>query len=116
MESRFCSSAMALRTAAHCCSQAEHGGITMNTYQPWLAYTGSSSVLLTIILLGVGIVLLNWASLVVMLVGGLIGLLYRVRVEERALVEGLGQPYRDYIAHNQALHPIYLLNDTVSMH
>jgi protein-S-isoprenylcysteine O-methyltransferase Ste14 len=50
-----------------------------------------------IMLLGVGMALSNWASLVVMLAGGLIGLLYRVRVEERALVEALGQPYRDYM-------------------
>jgi protein-S-isoprenylcysteine O-methyltransferase Ste14 len=41
--------------------------------------------------------LANWASLVAMLAGGLIGLLYRVRVEERALVEALGQPYMDYM-------------------
>ena len=50
-----------------------------------------------IMLLGVGMALANWASLVAMLAGGLIGLLYRVRVEERALVEGLGQPYMDYM-------------------
>jgi protein-S-isoprenylcysteine O-methyltransferase Ste14 len=50
-----------------------------------------------IMLLGVGMALANWASLVVILAGGLIGLLYRVRVEERALVEALGQPYMDYM-------------------
>lgn len=50
-----------------------------------------------IMLLGVGMAQANWASLVTMLAGGLIGLLYRVRVEERALVEGLGQPYMDYM-------------------
>ena len=50
-----------------------------------------------IMLLGVSLALANWASLVVMLASGLIGLLYRVRVEERALVEALGQPYRDYM-------------------
>jgi protein-S-isoprenylcysteine O-methyltransferase Ste14 len=50
-----------------------------------------------IMLLGVGMALANWASLVVILAGGLIGLLYRVRVEERALDEALGQPYMDYM-------------------
>lgn len=50
-----------------------------------------------IMLLGVGMALANWASLVAMLAGGLIGLLYRVKVEEHALVEGLGQPYMDYM-------------------
>jgi protein-S-isoprenylcysteine O-methyltransferase Ste14 len=54
-----------------------------------------------IMLLGVGMALANWVCLVVMLAGGLIGLLYRVGVEERALVEALGQPYRDYMRHTK---------------
>lgn len=58
-----------------------------------------------IMLLGVGMALANWASLIVMLAGGLIGLLYRVRVEERALVEGLGQPYVDYMRHTNRFIP-----------
>lgn len=58
-----------------------------------------------IMLLGVGMVLANWASLVVMLAGGLIGLLYRVRVEERALVDALGQPYVDYMRHTRRFIP-----------
>ena len=52
------------------------------------SYTG---MLLT--LLGIGLALANWASMVALLAGGLIGLLYRVQVEERALAEALGQPY-----------------------
>lgn len=58
-----------------------------------------------IMLLGVGMALTNWASLIVMLAGGLIGLLYRVRVEERELVEALGQPYVDYMRHTKRLIP-----------
>lgn len=58
-----------------------------------------------IMLLGVGMALANWASLGAMLVGGLFGLLYRVRVEERALVEALGQPYTDYMRHTSRFIP-----------
>ena len=58
-----------------------------------------------IMLLGVGMALANWASLIVLLAGGLLGLLYRVRVEERALVEALGQPYRDYMRHTRRFIP-----------
>ncbi len=58
-----------------------------------------------IMLLGVGLALANWASLVAMLAGGLIGLLYGVRVEERALVEALGQPYLDYLRHTKRFIP-----------
>lgn len=67
------------------------------------SYTG-----ILIMLLGVGLALTNWASLIVMLVGGLVGLLYRVRVEERALVEALGQPYTDYMRHSRLFIPFIL--------
>ena len=58
-----------------------------------------------VILLGVGLALANWASLLIMLAGGLIGLLYRVRVEERALVDALGQPYVDYMCQTTRFIP-----------
>jgi protein-S-isoprenylcysteine O-methyltransferase Ste14 len=58
-----------------------------------------------IMLLGAGIVLLNWASLVVLLVTGLLGLGYRVRVEEQALVAALGQTYMDYMRHTKRFIP-----------
>ncbi len=58
-----------------------------------------------IMLLGVGLALANWASLIVMLAGGLIGLLYRVRIEEHALIEALGQPYRDYMRQTRRFIP-----------
>jgi protein-S-isoprenylcysteine O-methyltransferase Ste14 len=48
----------------------------------------------------------NWASLVTLLASGLSGLLYRVRVEERALVEALVQPYVDYMHHTKRFIPL----------
>jgi protein-S-isoprenylcysteine O-methyltransferase Ste14 len=59
-------------------------------------------------LLGVGLALANWASLVVVLAGGLIGLLYRVRVEEQVLREALGQSYVDYMRHTKRFIPFIL--------
>jgi protein-S-isoprenylcysteine O-methyltransferase Ste14 len=44
-----------------------------------------------------GLALANWASLVALPDCGLAGLLYRVRVEERALTEALDWPYVDYM-------------------
>lgn len=58
-----------------------------------------------IMLLGVGLALANWASFVVMFAGGLVGLLYRVNVEERALLDALGQPYSDYMRHTKRFIP-----------
>ena len=64
------------------------------------AYSG-----LLLSMLGVGVALANWASLVAIVAGGMIGLLYRVRVEERALTEGLGKPYTDYMRRTKRFIP-----------
>jgi protein-S-isoprenylcysteine O-methyltransferase Ste14 len=64
-----------------------------------------SYMAILIMLLGVGMALANWASLLAMLAGGLIGLLYRFRVEERALAAALGQPYVDYMRHTKLFIP-----------
>jgi protein-S-isoprenylcysteine O-methyltransferase Ste14 len=72
---------------------------------PYRLVRHPSYTAILVMLLGVGIVLANWASIVVMLAGGLIGLLYRVRVEERALVGALGQPYVDYLRHSKRFIP-----------
>ena len=58
-----------------------------------------------IMLLGVGLALANWAAIIIMVAGGIIGLGYRVMVEERALVEALGQPYADYMRHTKRFIP-----------
>jgi protein-S-isoprenylcysteine O-methyltransferase Ste14 len=56
-------------------------------------------------LLGIGVALANWASIVVIVAGTLAGLLYRVRVEEKTLIEALGQPYIDYMRHTTRFIP-----------
>ena len=68
---------------------------------PYRVVRHPSYTAILIMLLGLGLALANWASLVILLAGGLIGLGYRVRVEERALVDALGQPYVDYMRHTQ---------------
>jgi protein-S-isoprenylcysteine O-methyltransferase Ste14 len=64
------------------------------------AYSGT---LLT--LLGAGLALTNWLSIIVILASGLAGHLYRVRVEEAALCKALGQPYEDYMRHTRRFIP-----------
>jgi protein-S-isoprenylcysteine O-methyltransferase Ste14 len=64
------------------------------------SYTG---VLIT--LLGVGLALSNWASLAAIILIPLIGFGYRIAVEERALQEGLGRPYVDYMKRTRRLLP-----------
>ncbi|HEX3271907.1 MAG TPA: isoprenylcysteine carboxylmethyltransferase family protein [Ktedonobacterales bacterium] len=58
-----------------------------------------------ITLLGLGLTLTNWAVLVVLLGCALAGLAYRVRVEEQALLQALGQSYREYMAQTTRFVP-----------
>jgi protein-S-isoprenylcysteine O-methyltransferase Ste14 len=45
---------------------------------------------------GLGVAFGNWLSLAVVLIPIFAAVLYRIRVEEEALVEAFGQEYRDY--------------------
>lgn len=64
------------------------------------SYTG---LLLTFI--GVGLALGNWAALLVLAVVPTVGIVTRIKVEERALTEGLGEPYRRFAATRARLIP-----------
>jgi protein-S-isoprenylcysteine O-methyltransferase Ste14 len=65
------------------------------------AYSGT---LLT--MLGVGLAVTNWASLISLLVCVLLGYAYRVRIEEQALMRTIGQPYIDYMRHTKRFIPL----------
>lgn len=61
-----------------------------------------------IVMLGIGIAMTNWLSLIVLMACAFIGHLYRVRVEEKALCEGIGQPYVDYMRRTKRFIPFIL--------
>jgi protein-S-isoprenylcysteine O-methyltransferase Ste14 len=67
------------------------------------SYTG-----LLMILLGFGLGLLNWLSLLVIMGCALIGFSYRIRVEEVALREQLGHRYQEYMRRTKRLIPFLL--------
>jgi protein-S-isoprenylcysteine O-methyltransferase Ste14 len=56
-------------------------------------------------LLGVGLALGSWHSLLALLGFALAGLGYRVAIEERALRETLGKPYEDYMRRTRRFIP-----------
>jgi protein-S-isoprenylcysteine O-methyltransferase Ste14 len=56
-------------------------------------------------LLAVGLTFDNWVSLAAMVVLPLIGFGVRIRVEERALLNALGEPYRELSASPTATTP-----------
>jgi protein-S-isoprenylcysteine O-methyltransferase Ste14 len=57
-------------------------------------------------MLGVGLALTNWASLLVLLLFVLAGHMYRVHVEEQALMHTLGQPYITYMQRTKRFIPL----------
>lgn len=67
------------------------------------SYTG-----ILLILLGLGLSLTNWLSLLVIMGCVLPGFSYRIRVEERVLQAQLGQPYQEYMRRTKRLIPYVL--------
>ena len=54
---------------------------------------------------GLGLAMGNWLSLGTLMIIGIAALSYRIRVEERALVEHFGERYRDYARRTKRLIP-----------
>ena len=54
---------------------------------------------------GLGLFIRNWLSLVTLVIAVACGLVFRIRVEERALLQNLGDDYRDYAATHKRLVP-----------
>lgn len=55
--------------------------------------------------LGMGLALGNWLSLLVLAVVPTAGLVVRIHVEERVLLNAVGEPYRQYAASRRRLIP-----------
>jgi protein-S-isoprenylcysteine O-methyltransferase Ste14 len=58
--------------------------------------------------LGFGLSSTNWLSLLTLMACAVIGLSYRIRVEERVLQEHLGQRYQEYMRRTKRLIPFVL--------
>lgn len=64
------------------------------------SYTGA-----LLAFLGLGICIDNWASLAVLMVPAAVVFLWRMRIEEDALLETFGERYRDYMRRTRRLIP-----------
>jgi protein-S-isoprenylcysteine O-methyltransferase Ste14 len=64
------------------------------------SYTG-----LVMTFVGIGLMLGNWLSLACLTLLPAIGLVVRIKVEERALLAGIGEPYRRFLAARARLVP-----------
>jgi protein-S-isoprenylcysteine O-methyltransferase Ste14 len=69
----------------------------------WLRHPAYAGVIVTF--LGIGLALGNWAALALLAVVPTAGLVVRIRAEERALLDGLGEPYRRFTASRARLIP-----------
>ena len=96
----------AIRTLGHSFTtavavRAEQVVVENGPYR-WIRHPSYTGGLLTV--LGCLIACANGVSLVAIMIP-LLGYLYRMRVEERALVAGLGEPYLDYMQRTKRLIP-----------
>jgi protein-S-isoprenylcysteine O-methyltransferase Ste14 len=54
---------------------------------------------------GIGLALGNWVSFALITIGAIVTYVYRVSVEERALLATIGEPYRDYMKERKRFIP-----------
>lgn len=83
-------------------TSADQPVITEGPYRV-VRHPGYAAVLVAMI--GVGLIIGNWVSLVALTVCVAAGIVYRIRVEERALLRDIGEPYRAYAATHKRLVP-----------
>ncbi len=76
--------------------------ITDGPYR-FVRHPGYAAILVAVI--GIGLLVGNWVSLLCLVVAFASGLVYRIRVEERALLADLGDDYRNYAATHKRLVP-----------
>jgi protein-S-isoprenylcysteine O-methyltransferase Ste14 len=77
--------------------------VVQNGPYRYMRHPAYSGTFLT--MLGVGLAMTNWASLVALLVCVLAGHMYRVSVEEKALRQAIGQPYVEYMRRTKRFIP-----------
>lgn len=82
--------------------QAQHIVVQHGPYK-FIRHPSYSGALL--IAMGIGLMIGNWLSIITIIVGLLIGLIYRIPVEEQALLQALGQPYETYMKRTKRLIP-----------
>jgi protein-S-isoprenylcysteine O-methyltransferase Ste14 len=69
----------------------------------WVRHPSYTGLIMTFV--GIGLALGNWAALLMLAVVPTAGLVVRIRFDERALLDGLGEPYRRFAAGRPRLVP-----------
>jgi len=82
--------------------QESHELIERGLYR-WIRHPSYTGALVSFV--GLGIAFGSWLSLAIILAAALIGMGYRIRIEEQALIGHFGDRYRDYAARTKRLIP-----------
>lgn len=82
--------------------QQSHEVVQRGPYR-WLRHPSYTGALIAFV--GVGLAFGDWLALIALLVPVIVGITYRVRVEEEALVRALGADYAEYSARTKRLVP-----------
>jgi protein-S-isoprenylcysteine O-methyltransferase Ste14 len=72
----------------------------------WVRHPSYSAAAL--VYAGMALALGNWVSVAIVLTAAVLTYGYRVRVEERALVQTLGEPYRAYMQRTKRFIPLII--------
>jgi protein-S-isoprenylcysteine O-methyltransferase len=83
--------------------QEGHQLVTAGPYR-WLRHPAYTGVIVTMV--GLGLALGNWVSLLAMAALPTLAIAWRVHVEERALAEQFGDAYRDFCKSRSAVIPL----------
>jgi protein-S-isoprenylcysteine O-methyltransferase Ste14 len=75
------------------------------TAGPYRVVRHPSYAAILLAVMGLGLFIANWLSLIALTAAMLCGLVYRIKVEERALLRDLGEDYRSYAATHKRLVP-----------
>ncbi len=75
------------------------------THGPYRVIRHPSYAGLLLVIIAVALFIGNWWSLLCLTVGTAVGIVFRIRVEERALMHNLGTDYRSYAASHKRLVP-----------
>jgi protein-S-isoprenylcysteine O-methyltransferase Ste14 len=84
-------------------TKAENHELIENGFYKFIRHPGYLGQL--VIFIGISISLSNWLSIILMVLSTLIGYMNRIRVEERFMIEQLGEKYLDYQIRTKKLLP-----------
>ena|SRR5437660_7161301 len=82
--------------------QAQHVVVQHGPYK-FVRHPSYSGAFL--IAIGIGLMVGSWLSIVTIIAGFVVGMIYRIPAEEQALLQALGQPYEMYMKRTKRLIP-----------